>query len=547
MKKLLLLMITLFGIVLLTACGGCDDGYEKNEDGECELIVTYDELSPDVEGQIDLLLWSGSGTRWEDIGHQDLTQDDLTAQNDAAAYAVAKEFNKLYPNVVINVLAVDGGPSDNGRIWAQEIVNYETTYQVHPSIWATVDLPGDIQDGLVADLSQFADDPIYQSFNPSIMEMMNYYGFQGGLPQYILPWGVYVNKELAEEQNLDVPDYDWDIDEYTDFVQNSEDDEYYGAVFNAIRIIETGTNDIVKSLFEGNTNPYVNLNSDEVRDLFPYLLEWQEDAVFGNASEEFISEAGWWGYFFFSKGKTLTYEGDPWMMGDCAMGDTEWWANCVSEDWDIYPRPSTDYVDNTVGIVLDPMAIYNACIADKNLTCSPEEELQIKLNYTFASFWIGDTVSWQARADQMFSDDGKYSSALNDSFPVTTGEVFEEQMNIWYQPVKHQRFSDANLMPGFHEVLRIYEEGQFWDVSDKAYPWFYNVEETRREILYEWKNYWDETVNGGVTTEDANFTDTIYGLLDGWNTDSNARFAEQFEKLKEGLKIYYGFTDEDFE
>ena len=29
--------------------------------------------------------------------------------------------------------------------------------------------------------------------------MMNYYGFQAGLPQYILPWGVFVNKELAED------------------------------------------------------------------------------------------------------------------------------------------------------------------------------------------------------------------------------------------------------------------------------------------------------------------------------------------------------------
>jgi len=42
---------------------------------------------------------------------------------------------------------------------------------------------GDVTKGLVADLSAFQNDPLYQTFNPAIMNMMNYYGFQGGLPQ----------------------------------------------------------------------------------------------------------------------------------------------------------------------------------------------------------------------------------------------------------------------------------------------------------------------------------------------------------------------------
>jgi hypothetical protein len=382
------------------------------------------------------------------------------------------------------------------------------------------------------------------------MNMMNYYGFQAGLPQYILPWGVYVNKELANEQNLDVPDPDWDIDEYTDFIQNSKEDEYYGSMDTPIRILETGTNDLAKSLFEyDGTGDYVDLNSDELRALVPYLEEWTSDSVYDNATDTFISDNGGWAYFLFSRGKLLTYEGDPWMMGDCAIDDPDWWASCNSNDWDIYPRPSTDYVDNTVGIVLDPMAVYNSCLDDGDLSCSVEEELQIKVNYTFASFWIGDTDSWQARADQEFYDEGSgsYSSSLNDSFPVVQGDEFESQINIWYSVPKHTRFSDANAMPGFQEILRIYEDGQFWDISDKAYPYFYNVEGTRREILYEWKNYWDETINGGVTKADANFIETILGNLATWNEDTNTRFEEAFADLQQGLKIYYGYTEDKFE
>jgi hypothetical protein len=534
MKKLLLVLSV---VALSVTLSGCRDRYE--------------ELDTGVSGVIDLMLWSGSGTYYEDIGNLNLDTADLVAQNDAAAYAVAKEFNKTYPNVQINVLAVSGGPTDGDRIWAQELANYEAEHGAFPGIWATIDLPGEIEKGIVADLSQFSDDPLYQSMNPSIMGMMNYYGFQGGLPQYILPWGVYVNRELAEDQNLDVPEPDWDIDDYTDFQGNSIDDVYYGSMDTPLRLLETGSNDVHKSLFEyDGTGDYVNLNSEEVRTLLPYLKEWDENSVWGgNPSSEFMDAHWWWSYKFFIENKLLTLEGDPWMMGDCATPDEDWWGRCKSNDWDIYPRPATDYVDNTVGIVLDPMVVYNYCLDDGDLACTEEEELRIKIAYTFASFWVADTTSWEARAAQNFTDveNGVESSALNDSFPITTGDLFDEQMDVWYTPTKHQRFADESLMPGFHYMLEIYEAGQFWDVSDKAFPYFYNVEGTRRENLYEWKNYWDETVNGGVTKADANFTNTILGLLSTWNEDANDRFAESFAGMQQGLKTYYGYTDEDFE
>ena len=96
---------------------------------------------------------------------------------------------------------------------------------------------------------------------------------------------------------------------------------------------------------------------------------------------EFVNaNGGGWDYTWFKNGSLLTLEADPWMMGDCATPDTDWELKCVSSDWDIYPRPSTDYVDNTIGIVLDPMAVYNSCLDDNNLACSEEELLAGSIN-----------------------------------------------------------------------------------------------------------------------------------------------------------------------
>ena len=85
-------------------------------------------------------------------------------------------------------------------------------------MFVETDLPGMVQKGLVADLSIFSDDPLYKSLNTAILDRLSYGNMVAGLPQYLLPWGVYVNKSLAEDNNLDVPEPSWTIDDYSDFV-----------------------------------------------------------------------------------------------------------------------------------------------------------------------------------------------------------------------------------------------------------------------------------------------------------------------------------------
>ena len=503
----------------------------------------YEVLDANVEGELTVMLWSGDGSFLKDIGKKNFAPEELGGQNQAAAYAVAKAFNELYPNVKINVFAKADGPDDENGSWAQHRENFKAEHGRYPDLFAATDLPGDVAKGLVADLSIFSDDPLYQSFNSSVMNLMNFNGFQAGLPQYLLPWGVFVNRSLAEDNNLDVPDPKWSLDDYTDFIAQADMKNFYGAMDTPFSFLNTGSKSMNYLLSKSPTDTFVQMDSDEIRALIDYVPKWSNYSVWpqqalGNIAPEVMDENWWWGFKFFINNKILTLDGDPWMMGDAAHPAADHWGRALAEDWDIYPRPSTPYQENTVGVVLDPFAVYNYAMDDGNPELSDAEKAKMKLAYTFAAFWTGDTRAWQARLDQQFLDGEALKTSLNDSLPFVTGADFDKQMAIWYTAPNHVRFSDASLMPGFQEVLSIWEKGQFWDISDKAYPYYHDADGTRRSNLYEWENMWNPDISGAART-DANWADNVKARLSEWNTLSNQRFKEAFSALNEGLKKFY--------
>lgn len=538
MKKIKSLLVALllmtFAVSMFTGCG-----------------ESYEALSTEISGEIDVMVWSGSGQYMEDIGHQDLTAADFTGQNEAAVYAIAKAFNKTYPNVKINVYAKVGDPNGNETPWAQELENFKAEHGKYPDVYASTDLAGDVARGMVADLSVFSDDPVYKSFNKSIMKMMNYYGFQAGLPQYMIPWGVYVNKELAEQNNIDIPPIDWNIDEYTAFATSGDNKNFWGAMDIPMSFINTGTKDINYSLANySGEGDHINLNTEAVTSLLEYVPKWSNSSIWtqndvGAVPVEIMDANGWWGFNFFIHNLCLSYDGDPWMMGDAANPTEGHWGAAQSKDWDIYPRPSTDYQENTIGIVLDPMAIHNYAMDDGNAEWTDAEKEDLKVAYTFASFWAGSKESFEARANQNFTDNGVEKTSLNDSLPLVTGDAFDEQMEIWYSTLTHQRFADEAKMPGFQKVLELWKNGQFWDISDKAYPYFIMEDGTRKEANYEWRFIYQKDIAGALRT-DANWLDQVKAKLPDWNKNINERFVLADQQLREGLKEFYGFTDDSF-
>ncbi len=514
----------------------------------------YKTLDPNTEGSIDIMVWSGDSTYYEDIGAKEWAPEDMTSQNVAAVHALAKQFKQLYPKVKVNLWAKTDDPHGNGTSWYQEMENFKAQHGKHPDIYASTDLAGDVSLGLVADLTPFKDDPLYQSFNPSIMALMNYYGFQAGLPQFLQPWGVYVNKELAENNNIDVPEPNWTIDDYTAFVNSADNKTFWGAMDTPLSFIATGTTAINYRLnkYDGEGD-YVDLTSDEVAKTLAYVPEWAKSSVWaqfglGNVPQEIMDDGWWWGFRFFCRNYILTLDGDPWMIGAASGGKNEdgtWKVNAVeSGDWDIYPRPATEFRGNTMGIVIDPMAIHNYAMDDNDPAWSEEEINKLKLAYAFGSFWCGATEGMKARAEMIYSDNGAPRSALNDSLPLVTGPAFDEQMAVWGSTKEHARYLDKDLMPGFQYVLELWEKGEMWDISDKTYLYHIIEDGTRVNNLHEWLSATNAEVLG-VGTTDANWLDTVKAKLGDWNEAINARFVKAEGKLKEGLMKYYGLTEEE--
>lgn len=545
-KALALSLCLILGASCLTGCGGKDGGDGKSGDTSTDMSTGLDK---DATGDISIMLWSGDSNYYEDIGHMDWTRDDIKASNVASVYAVAKKFNETYPNIKINLYAKRGDPNQVGTAtWDQEIENFKVDHGKYPDIWASTDVPNDIKKGLVADLSVYKDESSYKAFNESLMDTLNYYGFQGGLPSYSIPAGIWVNKSLASENNIDIPDIDWDIDEYTDFIQSADGETFWGDKSTPVSLIETGTEDINKSILENGT---VNLDSDAVKDMLSYIPEWAETTVdvaegAGTLSEEIAKECGHYSWYYFCNNRLLTDSDDPWYLASAADPNANSTVGVVQADeWDVYPRPSTEYCGNTVGIVLDPICLHNYALDDKDAEWSDEEKQKLLVSYTFATYWVGSTEAKQAIADQEWISGTSYKTAMNDTFPVVTGDAYDEQMEIWYSIDAHKIYQDEEKMPGFAKVVELWKEGQTWDYSDKTTPVTITENGEKQSCLYEWENMWDEEVSGAWQT-DPDWVDNVKAKLSDWNEAINEDLKSAVTQLQDSLKEYYGFTDDDF-
>lgn len=505
----------------------------------------YKAMDKSASGEIDIMTWSGSKVEYiKDIGHQNFGENDLGGGSaEAQIYAVAKAFNQIYPNIKINVFSKAGSESDDKGSWAQHRENFKTEHGKYPDVFWTKNLVEDMNRGLAADLSVFKDDPVYKSINPSLLAAMNYKGVQAGLPSFAQPWGVYVNRSLAEANNLDVPPIKWTFDEYTNFVSSADNKNFYGAMSEPYsNFIDVATKDQTYQLTHRKTGEdYFRVDTPDIRKLLAYVPKWSKSSVWalqgqGKISNEVMDQNSWWGHAFFYNNKVLTNDGDPWMISDPNLNKVE--------DWDVYPMPAVPGKENGISIVLDAVCVYNYALDDGNPALSEDELKKLKVAYEFTKFYVTDTRAKQALVDTKFKnkETGDLVSSLNDSMPIVTGKEFDKQMDIWYSSSTHQALKDPAKKPGFHEVMKIWESGKVY--GSMGIPQSLTVDGQTVWCVNDWWNAWNKELVGATTSE-PNWLDNVYAKLPDWQKKINENFAKAEKESNESLKKFYGKTDAD--
>ena len=545
-RKALALMLGLVLCVSMFAFTGC--GGSSSDPGSAGLVDS------NTKGDISIMTWGGDGKYYEDLGGQDLSDSKLTTRAVAKAYAVAKKFKEAYPNVKINLYAKSGDPNQPGTpSWDQEIENFKTKHGKYPDIWGADDIISDIKKGLVADLSVYKNEESYKAYNKSLMKQMNYNGMQAGLPAYSIPWGIWINKSLANDNNIDVPEPDWDIKEFTDFVSQADTETFFGMKCAAtdpaghdghgpMDILDMGVPTINKQIKEKNS---VDLNTDDVKSLLKYAQKWAASSVDSaegaeTLSSEIAEENMGYSWTYFCNNRTLINVEDPWYLTAGADPEAKNSKTYIkAKDWDFYPFPSTDYMggENTIKLVIDPICLHNYALDDQNPKMSKTEKAKLDLTYTFATYMTASTEAREAIYKQGWTENGtKKSSAADDSFPVVTGDAYDAQMDLWNDLPAHKVYKDKE---GFQKVVKIFKDGNSWDYVDKC--WTKKISEHGEEIytLQEWISCNDKDVAGAWMT-DKNWADSVKSKLADWNTTINKRIKKADKEFKVALNKYYG-------
>ncbi len=565
--------------LMTTLLLGCQNNNVSNSDNNSTNTSTsdktsdtnsYNELDKNTKAELWVMTWSGDGKDHLDVGNNPLPESEVNALNVGMLQGIAKAFNKVYPNIKINLHTEVDDPSSGGSNWTEKLINFAESHNgKYPDIWSAFNVIEDMNRGIVGDLSVFESDPDYKKINPNLMNLMNYYGFQAGLPSYAIPWGVYVNRELAEKNNIRKPSVDWTWDEYTDFVTAATSQaaaaKFCGA-YDASMMMPRGAF-IERQLqtTEKGSEYQVDFATDNFINAIKNLPDQSAASALGAlsgkvdsdpAAKAFMEKGGYWGYNYFKDNMLLSYDGDPWMIFESNVVGSTNYIN--SNDWDIYPRPAFEnekgeiVVDNHIGVCLDPLVVYNYALDDKKPELSQAEFDKMKIAWTFAKFWIADTRAWEAKANSYFTatnvTTGELYScpAINDTFPVVVqGEDFDRQMEIWFSTDNHKAYKDSTKFRGFNKVIELWQEGNIYGISDKAFPRYYHLDgdSTDYLILQKIDGFGNEELVGVSISDKENWISTYSALLRSINKEVNGWYNSAFSELKATLRKYYGWKN----
>lgn len=282
------------------------------------------------------------------------------------AEAVLKSFQKMYPNITVETEII----ADN----LQDVLTTRAAANNLPDVvYGWDNLSFYALQGWLYPLDEFmSKDSEIQYLRDGLVEGYKYNGKTYALPAWLQFSTMVVNLDLCEELNLDVPSYDWTIDEFVDLAKKATNEKYSG--LNHVEsldqyIMETSqkegaqwgydpasmTFNLTNGAFEKGVNvtkelmAYPGLVADALRNSEIKEAGGQDDYAkkFGSGADGLAD------------GKVLIANQSTW---------DNIWLKDLSFNWDFYPIPQDpdvgykEIVHSDYGIMLstakDPEAAY---------------------------------------------------------------------------------------------------------------------------------------------------------------------------------------------
>lgn len=135
---------------------------------------------------------------------------------------VIEKFNEVYPNVTVNVTGFEGNLNEYLTTQAASNTLPDVTYG-----WENLNFP--ISQGWLYPIDEFlAKDSEAANVDQNIMNSYKFGGKTYAVPINLEFNCVMVNLDLLEQLNLDVPTYEWTVDQFKDLLTKATTDKYSG-------------------------------------------------------------------------------------------------------------------------------------------------------------------------------------------------------------------------------------------------------------------------------------------------------------------------------
>lgn len=331
MKKRFLSLCLIAAMVISTLSGCGKTTEEQPKDNDNSDVGYQAEVNEEISGTVTVGINSYRNSDFE---------------------AVCEAFKAQYPNVEVKPVVFESKTDDA----LEYLTSMAMSEKALPDILYddAGPLPTYIQNGWMYPLTSFLEgDAEYDSVPSNIQEYFVYNGNTYALGQTIHSNTFVINEDLVEEMNVDLPEYNWNWEEFAEFLKACTNTTYSGVedlsnVYNWVPGSMTEGCSIVGYQYETNTfdleavRKYVNYYNDLIKLQGVDAMSLKKQSVSG--ADDFAKKFGTVTDTVFETGKVACVSSGTW-------GYAKWNHKDLDFSWEYYPTPQV--VEGRIPIHVD--------------------------------------------------------------------------------------------------------------------------------------------------------------------------------------------------